>query len=70
MKVFFIKNVTFKPFGSSTRISGEIMNKSDRGYGMIDFKVQAYNEENVFLGWSMDSPFIVLKRVRLKLLEK
>jgi uncharacterized coiled-coil protein SlyX len=47
---FFIKNVNFKPFGSSTRISGEIMNKSDRNYGMIDFKVQAYNEENVILG--------------------
>ena len=47
---FLIKNVKLKPFGSSTRIIGEIMNKSDRGYGMIDFKVQAYNEENVFLG--------------------
>ena len=47
---FLIKNVKFKPFGSSTRISGEIMNKSDRGYGMIDFKVQAFDKENVFLG--------------------
>ncbi len=47
---FLIKNLKLKTFGSSTRISGEIMNKSDRGYGMIDFKVQAYNEENVFLG--------------------
>ncbi|MFQ5963348.1 MAG: FxLYD domain-containing protein [Candidatus Scalinduaceae bacterium] len=49
-KGFFIKNVEFKPFGSSSLISGEIMNKSDRSYGMIDFKVQAYNEENVILG--------------------
>ncbi len=47
---FLIKNVKFKPFGSSTLISGEIMNKSDRDYGMIDFKVQAFDKENVFLG--------------------
>ncbi len=47
---FLMKNVKFKPFGSSTRISGEIMNKSDRGYGMIDFKVQAFDKENVYLG--------------------
>jgi len=47
---FLIKNVEFKPFGSSTRIGGEIVNKSDRGYGMIDFKVQAFDKENVILG--------------------
>ncbi len=47
---FLIKNIKLKPFGSSTRISGEIMNKSDRGYGMIDFKVQAFDKENVYLG--------------------
>lgn len=47
---FFVKNLKMKPFGSSSLISGEVMNKSDRGYDMIDFKVQAYNEENVILG--------------------
>ncbi len=47
---FLLKNVKLNPFGSSTRISGEIMNKSDRDYGMIDFKVQAFDNENVFLG--------------------
>lgn len=47
---FFIKNVKFKPFGTSTLISGEIMNNSDRGYGMIDFKVQAFDKRNVYLG--------------------
>ncbi|MGR3292628.1 MAG: FxLYD domain-containing protein, partial [Candidatus Scalindua sp.] len=47
---FLIKNVKFKPFGTSTLISGEIMNKSDRNYGMIDFKVQAFDKENVYLG--------------------
>jgi peptidoglycan hydrolase CwlO-like protein len=47
---FFIKNVKFKPFGSSSQISGEIMNKSERNYGMIDFKLQTYDMENVPLG--------------------
>lgn len=47
---FFVKNLKMNPFGSSSLISGEVMNKSDRGYDMIDFKVQAYNEENVILG--------------------
>ena len=47
---FLIKSVKFESFGSSTLISGEIMNKSDRDYGMIDFKVQAFDKENVFLG--------------------
>jgi len=47
---FFVKDIKLKLFGSSTRISGELMNKSDRGYGMIDFKVQAFDKENVYLG--------------------
>ncbi len=47
---FFIKNVRFQSFGSSSQISGEIMNKSERDYGMIDFKLKAYNMENVPLG--------------------
>ena len=47
---FFIKNIKFEPFGSSSQISGEIMNKSDRDYGMTDFKVQTYDKENVSLG--------------------
>jgi uncharacterized coiled-coil protein SlyX len=47
---FLIKNMKLKSFGSSTRIRGELMNKTDRGYGMIDFKVQAFNKENGFLG--------------------
>jgi Skp family chaperone for outer membrane proteins len=47
---FFIKNIELKPFGSSTYISGEIMNKSDRDYSIVDFKVQAYSEENDLLG--------------------
>ncbi len=46
---FFIKNVGFKPFGSSTYASGEIMNKSDRDYGIADFKINAYNEEGILL---------------------
>ncbi len=47
---FFVKNIKFEPFGSSSQISGEIMNKSDRDHGMIDFKVQAYDNENIPLG--------------------
>ena len=47
---FFVKNITFEPFGSSSQISGEIINKSDRDHGMTDFKVQAYDKENVPLG--------------------
>ena len=47
---FFVKNVKFEPFGSSSQISGEIINKSDRDHGMADFKVQAYDKENVSLG--------------------
>lgn len=47
---FLINNVKLKPFGSSSHISGDIMNKSDREYGMIDFKVQAFDKDNVMLG--------------------
>jgi len=46
---FFIKNVGFKPFGSSSYMNGEIMNKSDRDYGIADFKINAYNEEGILL---------------------
>ncbi len=47
---FFIKNIELKPFGSSTYISGEITNKSDRDYSIVDFRIQAYSEENDLLG--------------------
>ena len=47
---FFLKNIKFEPFGSSSQISGEIVNKSDSDHGMADFKVQAYDKENVPLG--------------------
>jgi uncharacterized coiled-coil protein SlyX len=47
---FFVKNIKFKPFGSSSQISGEIMNKSDSDHGMIDFKALAYDKENIPLG--------------------
>jgi uncharacterized coiled-coil protein SlyX len=47
---FFVKNIKFKPFGSSSQISGEIMNKSDKDHGMIDFKALAYDKENIPLG--------------------
>ena len=46
----FIKNIKFDPFGSSSQISGELVNKSNRNYGMIDFSIRAYDNENVFLG--------------------
>ncbi len=49
-KGFFIKNVEFKPFGSSSYMKGEIMNKSGIDYSTVDFKVQTYNEEDVPLG--------------------
>jgi len=47
---FFVKNIKFKPFGSSSQISGELVNKSDRDHGMIDFKALAYDKENSPLG--------------------
>ena len=47
---FFVKNIKFEPFGSSSQISGEIVNQSDRDHGMTDFKVQAYDKENIPLG--------------------
>ena len=47
---FLINNVKLKPFGSSSHISGDIMNKSDGEYGMIGFKVQAFDKDNVILG--------------------
>ena len=47
---FFVKNIKFKPFGSSSQISGEIMNKSDKDHGMVDFKALAYDKENIPLG--------------------
>ncbi|MBC8551303.1 MAG: hypothetical protein H8D23_16785 [Candidatus Brocadiales bacterium] len=47
---FSIKNIKFKPFGSSSQMSGEIINKSDADHGMTDFEVQAYGKENAPLG--------------------
>ncbi len=47
---FFVKNIKFEPFGSSSQISGEIMNKSEMDHGMIDFELQTYDLENVPLG--------------------
>ena len=46
----FVKNIKFEPFGSSAQISGEMVNKSDRDYGMADFKVQTYDNEKIPLG--------------------
>jgi uncharacterized coiled-coil protein SlyX len=47
---FFIKNnIEFKRFGSSSYISGEMMNKSGRDYSTADFKVQVYDKENTLL---------------------
>jgi hypothetical protein len=45
----FIKNIEFKPFGSSTYVNGEITNKSDRDHGIAEFKFQVYNKEAVLL---------------------
>ncbi len=47
---FFVKNVKFQSFGSSSQISGEIENKSEMDYGMIDFKLLVYDTETVPLG--------------------
>jgi uncharacterized coiled-coil protein SlyX len=47
---FFLKNIKFEAFGSSSQISGEIVNKSDRDHGIADFKVQAYDKEHIPLG--------------------
>jgi uncharacterized coiled-coil protein SlyX len=47
---FSIKNIKFEAFGSSSLMSGEIMNTSGRDHGMTDFKVQAYDKENAPLG--------------------
>jgi hypothetical protein len=44
---FSIKNIKFESFGSSSQMSGEIMNTSDRDHGMTEFKVQTYDKENV-----------------------
>ena len=49
-KGFFVKDVKFKKFGSSTSINGEIINKSDRVYSIADFEVQVYNRVGDVLG--------------------
>ncbi len=47
---FFVKNIKFKTFGSSSQINGELVNKSEMDYGMMDFELQAYDTDNVPLG--------------------
>ncbi|MBT3880177.1 MAG: hypothetical protein HON76_14005 [Candidatus Scalindua sp.] len=49
-KGFFVKNIKFESFGSSSQIRGKIVNKSDRDYGMTDFKAQTYDKENIIIG--------------------
>lgn len=49
-KGFFVKNVEFRPFGSSSYVTGEILNKSGRDYSIADFKVQVYDNADILLG--------------------
>ncbi len=47
---FFIKDLTFVSFGSSCRVQGEIVNKSERYYSTADFKIKVYNNVGQQLG--------------------
>jgi hypothetical protein len=43
-KGIFTKNVELKPFGSSTKISGEVINKSNIDYSTANFKMHFYEK--------------------------
>lgn len=46
---FYVRNVRFKPFGSSSKVSGEIKNLSDNDYRYAIFNITVYNLDNVLV---------------------
>lgn len=47
---FYIKNVKFDSFGSSTKLSGELKNYSKTNYSVASFTIKVYNTEDLLIG--------------------
>ncbi len=62
---FYVRDVKFKRFGSSARISGEVKNLSDSDYRIAIFNIMVYNLDNVLVS---DRDFTIkgIKRGRVK----
>lgn len=48
-KGFYVRNVRFRPFGSSSKVSGEIKNLSDEDYRYAIFNITVYDLDNVLV---------------------
>lgn len=46
---FYVRDVKFKPFGSSAKVSGEIKNLSDTDYRIAIFNIMVYDLDNVLV---------------------
>jgi predicted nucleic acid-binding Zn-ribbon protein len=46
---FYVRNVNLSLFGSSSKISGEIKNLTDKDHSLAPFVVRVYNDANVLL---------------------
>ncbi len=62
---FYVRDVKFKRFGSSAKVSGEIKNLSDADYRIVIFNLMVYNLDNVLVS---DHDFTIkgIKRGGLK----
>lgn len=47
---FYIKNVRFEPFGSSTTLIGEMKNYTNKDYSIAEFAVKVYSPEDSLIG--------------------
>lgn len=47
---FYIKNVKFEPFGSSTTLVGDMKNHAKKDYSIATFTIRVYNVEELLIG--------------------
>ncbi len=53
---FYVRDVSFKRFGSSANVTGEIKNLSERDYRLVVFNIMVYNLDNILV---TDRDFII-----------
>jgi predicted nucleic acid-binding Zn-ribbon protein len=47
---FYVKNITFEPFGSSTTLIGDMKNHTNKDYSIAEFTIKVYNPDDLLLG--------------------
>ncbi|MGR3310778.1 MAG: hypothetical protein ACUZ77_08380 [Candidatus Brocadiales bacterium] len=47
---FYVKNITFEPFGSSTTMIGKMKNYTSKDYSIAEFVIKVYSPEDFLIG--------------------